>query len=304
MKIHIYYNSKIGAWGGGNQFLKALKHTYIQKGVYAETSKNADAIIFNGYQELLPLCISWVRGCRVRRVYRLGPVMSLHRSGLKWKIVDWMMVRAANFFADIVIFQSQWSYDQACLRGFKKSKTYSIVHNAVDSTLFYPKNAMGDISKKTRLVYTSWSSNPNKGFAHLQFLDTHLDFGKYEITCVGNIPSTFTNIRTIKPLPSDLLAQELRAHHIFISPTKDDACSNAILEGLACGLPVVALRSGANAELIADAGVLFDTDDEFLAGIDLVANHRAQYQSCIQVGTIEIAADKYIAAIYGSITNI
>ena len=36
-KIHILYKFKSGPWGGGNQFLKALRTALTQKGVYAET---------------------------------------------------------------------------------------------------------------------------------------------------------------------------------------------------------------------------------------------------------------------------
>jgi hypothetical protein len=52
MKISI--NNKIteGAWGGGNQFLKALRKYFIKQECYAESLEGADVILFNSHHEL------------------------------------------------------------------------------------------------------------------------------------------------------------------------------------------------------------------------------------------------------------
>ena len=52
MKIHILYNSKGGAWGGGNQFLKALRKCFVKEGCYAESPEDSDVILFNSHHEL------------------------------------------------------------------------------------------------------------------------------------------------------------------------------------------------------------------------------------------------------------
>ncbi len=49
MKIHILYNFREGPWGGGNQFLKALRGQLQGRGVYVDTPEDADVIIFNSY---------------------------------------------------------------------------------------------------------------------------------------------------------------------------------------------------------------------------------------------------------------
>ncbi len=300
MKIYIATKTKDHAWGGGNQFLKALRQQFVQKGVAAPSMTTADAVIYNGYQELGLLVRSWVRGRRQIRVYRLGPVMSLHRAGWKWKLVDRVMVLCANLFADIVVFQSAWSYQRARQCGFRPSKRYAIIHNAVDPSIFYPKEVGPQQKEKIRIVYTSWSTNKNKGFEYLQFLDTHLDFEKYEMTFIGNTTTTFQHIKTHAPMTSPQLADELRAHDIFVSPTKDDACSNAIIEALACGLPVVALDSGANKELVKDGGVLFESTETLLGAIDTVAQNLEQYKARIVVKSMAEIRDVYLAAIYAS----
>ena len=298
MKIHIYSKTKEGAWGGGNQFLKALRIGLIQEGAYSECIHEADAVIFNGYQDIWRLVGYWFSAKRNKKiVYRLGPILHLHR-GVKWKIVDYAVVCVARFFADLVIFQSLWSYEWALKLGLPKNKKYCIILNAVDDSLFFRKDTKSILSQdKIQLIYSSWSSNMNKGFSYLAFLDTHLDFEKYEMTFVGNTPLSFEHICVVKPLSSKDLSDALRRADIFISPVKDDACSNALLEALACGLPAVALLSGGNKDVIQGGGLLFATTEELLLGIDEVASHLSVYQDKIPKRTLRDASLEYIRAI-------
>ena len=48
-KIHILFKTQDGPWGGGNQFLKALKVELEAMGAYEEDPGRADAILFNNY---------------------------------------------------------------------------------------------------------------------------------------------------------------------------------------------------------------------------------------------------------------
>ena len=47
--------------------------------------------------------------------------------------------------------------------------------------------------------------------------------------------------------------------------SRDDPCSNALLEALACGLPAAYLRSGGHPELVGEAGIGFDEPEELPA---------------------------------------
>lgn len=49
MKISILMNLKEGPFGGGNQFLKALKKYFTTLGVYERNPNNVDIIIFNSF---------------------------------------------------------------------------------------------------------------------------------------------------------------------------------------------------------------------------------------------------------------
>lgn len=299
MKIFIVYKPKEKAWGGGNQFLRGLKEDLSRKGVVTESVAEADVIFFNGYQEIFDFIKCLVLHPRKKRIWRLGPIMSLHRSGVKWKIIDWTLNILSSAFANIVFFQSTWSLKEARKRGFLKKKNVFIINNASDSTIFYPKSRLPSIP--IRLIYTSWSANPKKGFSFLKYLDKHIDTKRFAITFVGNLSFKPKTINVKSPMNSQNLAIELRNHDIFISPTKDDACSNAILEALACGLPVVALRSGGNQELVKDGGLLFSNEQEMLQAIDTVARDLDGFRGRITVKSISEVADEYMSAICDSI---
>lgn len=296
MKININSKTRESVWGGGNQFLKALRVEIINAGFYAESLNDADAVLFNGYQEILSLIKFWfIRGNR-KIIYRLGPVMSLHRKAFKWKIVDYVMVWIANLLADAVIFQSKWSYMEALKFGFSKKKKYAVVLNAVDDSIFYPKEFKEKLhGEKIKLIYISWSTNEKKGFQYLKFLDENLDFHKYEMTFVGNSPFKFKNIKMVEAMPSQKLSLELRKNDIFISPVKDDACSNALIEALASGLPAVCLKSGGNPEIVGLAGELFTDKLELIPAIENVSENLSFYRNNISIKSLKDVALEYLS---------
>lgn len=297
MKFYIISGRKNGPWGGGNQFLKALKKELLRLNFYSESLNDAKVIIFNSYQDILYLLRSFFLQNKKKRIYRLGPIMSLHRKGIKWKIIDMVVILCANLFSDLVIFQSAWSFQQAKKRGFLKHKKYVIIHNAPDTSVFSKKEFIDKHKdEKVKLIYTSWSSNIKKGFNYLKFLDENLDFNKYEFTFIGNSPFVFKNIKTIQPVSSEILASYLRNNDIFISPIEDDACSNSLLEALSSGLPVVALKSGSNPELVKSSGILFSNQNELLDGIEVVAHNIKNYYDQIVIKSIQDITKEYIKA--------
>jgi glycosyltransferase involved in cell wall biosynthesis len=297
MKINICSKLKDGIWGGGNQFLRALQKELILRGIYTETSRNADVVVFNSYQDSFRVIKCWFTSKDKKIVYRLGPIFYLHR-GMKWIVVDYFVILVANFFSDLIIFQSKWSYNMALNLGLNTKKKYRIINNSVDDTIFFKNQTRDGVDNgRISLVYTSWSSNPNKGYSYLEYLDKNLDFKKFTFKFIGNSPVVFQNIQIVKPLQSKDLAVELRRSDIYVSPTKDDACSNAILEALSCGLPVVALDSGANRELVNEGGAMFKSREDLLATINSISGNLNFYKDKICVKNISNICDEYLLAI-------
>jgi len=296
MKINILLELKEGAWGGANQYLKLLKKELSNRGIYEENANRADVIIFNSYHNITKAILMKILFPKKVLVHRLGPYFYLHRNP-KWKIIDSLIIEISNSISDLIVFQSDWSYRKAISKfDLNKSKKCSIIGNSSDRNIFYPKDNT-HMEGKIKLITASWSSNIKKGAKYYEFLDNNLDFSKYDMTFVGNSKIKFKNIKIIDPLPSNKLADEMRKNDIFISAVEDDACSNTIVEALSCGLPLVALASGGNAEIIKKGGELFSTNHEMLEKIELVKNNYLHYKNNIEVNSIENSADQYLNSI-------
>src|SRR5581483_9601097 len=157
-----------------------------------------------------------------------------------------------NALADATIFQSRYSLEKHRELGYELVEPHVIV-NAVDPAIF---NTDGRESfsrnRPLRVVASSWSDNPRKGGPTYSWLAEHLDASHFEFTFAGRTRAPLP--RVVGPLTSTELADLLRSSDVFVTASENDPCSNAVLEALACGLPVAYLDSGGHPELVGDAG--------------------------------------------------
>jgi glycosyltransferase involved in cell wall biosynthesis len=204
-------------------------------------------------------------------------------------------IATINELADATILQSRYSLEKHEELGLDL-RNPAVIHNAVDPSIFHPP-AQRERHERLRVITTSWSDNPRKGADVLTWLDRHLDFDRYELTFAGNTQATFERIRVVAPLPSADLADLLRTQDVFLAPSRDDPCSNALLEGLACGLPAVFVRSGGHPELVGDGGVGFDDPEEVLAALDRLRAELDARRAAIHVPSLADVADRYLAVL-------
>lgn len=294
MKIHIIFEFKDGAWGGGNQFLKALRGELIRLGRYAENPREADVFLFNSFQDIN---LSF----RLKRqypdklfVHRLDGPVSLCR-GSRFTLIDKVIYKINNLIADGTIFQSDFSLKSNRWLGMKDEDFQATIFNAPDNSIFHPKDDESSSlsGRKIKLISTSWSPNFMKGFYEYKYLDNNLDFNRFEYTFVGNAPTNFRNIKVIKPLDSKSLAQKLRQSDIYITASHKDPCSNSLIEALSSGLPAVALDDGGHPELIAGGGVVFRGLWDIISKIEKVADNYQFYKNNLPVFDIKSVAEKY-----------
>lgn len=296
-RVHILFKFTEGPWGGGNQFLKSLKEYFKKNNVYSDEFENANVVIFNSY----PFSSEYLfketfdikkRNPDVILIHRVDGPIFLVRG--KNKEIDEIIFHFNNLIADGTVFQSKWSEKKNHEMGFKKLRYGTIIMNAPDSSIFNPEGKKPFNRNKVRLIATSWSGNPRKGFDIYKYLDENLDFSRYEVTFVGNSPVEFKNIRWIKPVPSQELAEILKDHDIYITGSINDPCSNSLIEALHCGLPAIAINSGGHPEIIAGAGELFNHEKDILNAIDKVADNYEHYQSQINLPAIDEVGKGYL----------
>lgn len=297
-KFHILYEFKSGPWGGGNQFLKALRNALLEKNVYTDSAENADVILFNSHHfgenlEQLKFLIELKQSKpNLRLMHRLDGPISLIRGGSR--SIDNLIFQINSKLADGTIFQTNWSKEQSERIGLNTRHLNQIITNAPDTTIFSPATKKKSPNPIIKLINTSWAMNKRKGLDILHHLDDVLDFSRFEMTFVGNTKSQFKNIRTLPPQDSKTLSRTLRAHDIFIAPSINDPCSNSLCEALHSGLPALARNSGGHPELVRGGGIMFDDENDVIDKLEMLASSYNDYRANITTLKIENIADQYL----------
>jgi glycosyltransferase involved in cell wall biosynthesis len=289
MKTFISFPLTNDPCGGGNQFLRNLKHELIELAAFTNLAEEADVILYNGHQNAEATFNLKKLHPEKLFVHRMDGLQKLYNTP-----DDPRQDLAINYnkISNATIFQSHWAKREFSKFGFNP-KTNTVIHNSADSKLFN-KNHIKNKNKKTELLCTSWSPNLKKGFNFYKKLDELLDFSKFNFTFIGNKPANiiYKNIKCLDPLTTSEIATYLQGVDIFVSATIDDCCSNSIIEALASGVPVLAQDSGGNPELVKDGGLLFKDIDDFLKNIEAIRTNIDFYRKMINIKTTkEIAAD-------------
>jgi glycosyltransferase involved in cell wall biosynthesis len=285
--------------GGGHQFLRALVSELERRGLAVELnriSRGTPVCLFNSFNFDFRRLHRFARsGCRM--VHRVDGPIGVYRGfddGTDARISD-----LNGELADATVVQSRFSLDAHRELGIELHAP-AVIHNAVDPAIFHPP-ATRELraGRKLRLIAVSWSDNPNKGSDVFSWLDSNLDGGRYEATFVGRSPDVFRRIRSLGPVSSRELADELRRHDIYVAASRNDPCSNALLEALACGLPAVYRSSGGHPELVGEAGLPFEAPDELADVIARLDSELDERRAAIRIPSLADVADRYLEVLRG-----
>lgn len=297
IQIHILHEFMEGPWGGGNQFLKALRRIWTEQGIYTDRPEQSDAVLFNSYpfrrkdffNIIATLKTNHPRLACIHRVD--GPISKVRGNG---KEVDLAIHAFNRLYCDGTVFQSNWSRQQCKQLGLAEAPFETTIVNAPDPAIFYPPSEHRSLSdRKIQLLASSWSGNPRKGFDVYEWLDQNLDPNLVEMTFVGNSPIPFRRIKHVGPLASTGLAEVLREHDIYIQAARNEPCSNALLEALHCRLPAIVSESGANPEILGKGGEVFSKPEEIPALVNRIADNIDIYRDAISLPSIVEVADSY-----------
>lgn len=304
MKVNILYEFKQGPWGGGNQFLKALRDYFYDMGIYTESPKKADAILVNSHHQLGRAVKLKAENPNLIIVHRIdGPLYDVRGHDLAGDKVIYEFNRR---IADGTIFQSEWSRRRNRYHGMDEAPYETTILNAPDEDIFNCSGAESFDGEPIRIIATSWSDNMRKGFDVYGYLDEELDFDRFKFTFVGNSPISYENINWIDPVPSKAIAEFLKNHDIFITASKNDPCSNALIEALHCGLPAVVRDHGGHPEIVGDGGELFENHSDVIPALEAITQEYSTYKSNIDVPSMKESGDcyaKFIESIVDDVSN-
>jgi glycosyltransferase involved in cell wall biosynthesis len=285
--------------GGGHQFLRALVAELERRGLAVEHNRisgGTPVCLFNSFNFDFKRLRRFTRGdCRF--VHRVDGPIGLYRG-----LDDGTDARIAEInaeLADATVAQSRFSLDAHRSLGIVL-KEPTVVHNAPDPAIFHPPAEREPSGGRTlRLIAVSWSDNPNKGADVFSWLDRNLDRDRFDVTFVGQTQETFEWIRTLGAIPSEPLADELRRHDVYVAASRNDPCSNALLEALACGLPAVHRASGGHPELVGEAGVAFSEPEELPEALEQMTRELDERRAAISVSPLAEVADRYLDVLAG-----
>ena len=296
--VAIFHEFHEPPYGGGNQFLLALRRELAARGISVEVNRLSGATpacLYNSFN------FDFARLQRFRRddarlVHRVDGPIGVYRG-----FDDGTDERIAriNALADATILQSRFSLEKHRELGIELRNPV-VIPNAVDPQLFHPPAAREPLAgRRLRVIVSSWSDNPRKGADVLAWLDANLDFDAYDVTFAGRTKLRLERVAVVDALPSQELADLLRAQDVYLAPSRDDPCSNALLEALACGLPAAYRRSGGHPELVGDGGIGFDEAEELPDVLARLRDELEARRATISVVPLAEVADRYLTVLRG-----
>jgi glycosyltransferase involved in cell wall biosynthesis len=116
----------------------------------------------------------------------------------------------------------------------------SVIHHGVDTTFFTPRPSVRDAGPFRCLTTGSylrdWTLLGAVARAFAERQDIHFHVVSAEAPPFEGLPNVFVHRR----ISDDALRTHYQSADLLVLPLQDATANNALLEGMACGLPVVA----------------------------------------------------------------
>lgn len=273
MKIAIGHKIQRGPYGGGNAFVRILAEALIQAGheVFFELNEpKLDFIIMTDPRSRSPN-VAFAAGAILNYLQKNPLTIVIHRINecdeRKGTKTMNFRLRLANYCADHTVFVGTW-LNELDLVYKSASRDRTVILNGADMDIFHSKgNALWDGAEKLKVVTHHWAGNWMKGFDVYEKVDSMLDRDEWrnriEFTYIGNLPRgfSFRNARYVESLSGRQLADELRAHHVYLTGSINEPGGNHQIEGGGCGLPILYRNSGCLPEYCEGFGIEFVESD-------------------------------------------
>jgi glycosyltransferase involved in cell wall biosynthesis len=208
---------------------------------------------------------------KLRVVQRLNGMNWIHRRRptglrhyLKSEYNNAILALIRRWLADRVVYQSGfarnwWQTVYGAGRGMGR-----VIYNGVDLEQFHPEGAGRPPRDRTRILLVEG----HLGGGNEQGLENAVELvrllsgiltQKVELAVVGDVPEGLRRrldrqgeglVRWLGVLEREQIPAIDRSSHLLFSADLNAACPNAVIEALACGLPVVAFATGSLPELV------------------------------------------------------
>ena len=172
--------------------------------------------------------------------------------------------------ADVLVFQSDFSR-RICQAHFgHRPVPEHVIKNGTDLSLFYPSETAADISQLRLVASAFWRPQKRLKDCVEVFVALRREVPSATLHILGDISQVPAEVREIPGVhyvghrSRHEVAQVLRESHIFLHLSWFDPCPNAVVEALACGLPVLYTKNGGTRELVPEnCGVELVSEPDF-----------------------------------------
>lgn len=232
--IHLpFLNFRIfGQHLGANSTTRAVKKTFVKNNI------NADLLYAHFWH-------SGIIAAEISEKSKMPVVVATGESKI-WvhKLYSENRIKKALKSINGLISVSTKNLDESRVKGLIKDFDTIVLPNAIDSSLFYKKDKYKmrvklGIKKKDFVVVFTGAFTERKGVKRLETALQELEDIKAIYLGAGEFTPKGENVLFAGKVGYDEVANYLSAADVFVLPTLAEGCSNAIVEAMACGLPII-----------------------------------------------------------------
>jgi len=254
MRILMANDSK-QSLGGGWTFLRNLKKGLLEYEdiKIAETIEDCDIYFISGSTMVIKENAEEAKALNKKIILRVDNIPKDSRN----RGTGWSRLRKYAAMADKIIYQSFWARN--LLKDFIGDGV--VIHNGADTDIF---NAKDKNIIPNLWLYSRYNRDESKNWTQVyyHFIEEWLKDKTLKLRIVGNFSDEITQYHFDFPEEMresisyggimetpEQMARELKQAEIFYAPYLYDACSNSVIEALACQCRIMTNETGAMREL-------------------------------------------------------